>query len=384
MADVWPFRPVPNSIEGFSFYTDVMRGGTGERRVASREARKVLAFSYTTRERMAGRMADALRTGRLLDWLVPSWAEATQVPTILSPTMIIAVEPADWALVSQVLIWGGVDNWTLRTIEEYNGTEIVLTATVGKVYQNALVMPVYTGYLTSGLEVVKLTDGKQPGVDYNNANNLSVTFGIRTEEFPEPVAPALQFEGVPVVTQCGVPVPLNGGVDADVVYIDNTSGPVVLSPTNDLLAVRYGTLWRGATPEVRQAQREFIRWANGRDQSFYLAGWGRNLRLTTDAPVNAAYLFVRPLFPTLSRYVGQVVCMQDGNGPPLFSRITAAAQIGDAHRLTLQTPPGRGFATRAKVSFMRRVRLDSDTIEVTQVHGFYSELSLPLIEVPTT
>lgn len=381
MAEVWSFRPTRDMVETLSWFTNVMRAGTAERRVSVREARQGIALRYSTRDRMIGRMVDLLRTDLLEDWLVPVWFEATRATGILAGDTVITVDPSEYVDGGKVLIWAGTDDWTAADILTVGVGEITLTAAVGAGYTTALVMPLRLAYLSSGIEYTKVSNGRGIGSDYGAAHIAQLNFEFR-DEGPTGVAPTLLYSGVPVIKNCGVVTPLAASLTGDISFVDNEAGPVSLQYARQLLSVRYQTNWRMLTAQDRYDARSVLRWMNGRDSSFYISNWGQDLKLTAAALSAATTVRVRPLFPDVSRYVGKVLAITDANGAPIMRLITnATAELG-YHRLTVAAL-GRDIGLDARLSFLRRVRLDTDVVELNHVQGFVAETMLPLIEVST-
>ena len=381
MAEVWPFRPTRDMVETLSWFTNVMRAGTAEMRVSVRESRQGIALRYSTRDRIIGRMVDLLRTSLIEDWLVPVWFEATRATGILAGDTIVTVDPSNYVAGGKVLIWAGTDDWTERDILTVGVGSITLTAAVGTGYAAALVMPLRLAYISSGIEYTKLTNGRGIGSDYGAAHVAQINFEFR-DEGPAGVAPTLTYDDVPVIKNCGIVTPLAASLTGDINFVDNEAGPVSLQYARTLLSVRYQTNWRMLTAQDRYDARALLRWMNGRDKSFYISNWGQDLKLTAAAVSAATTVRVRPLFPDVFRYVGRVLAITDANGDPIMRVITdASAELG-YHQLTVAAL-GRDIGLDARLSFLRRVRLDTDVVEIGHVQGFVAETTLPLIEVST-
>ena len=382
MAEVWPFRPLRESQEVLSFFTDVMRTGSEEMRVSLRSARQQLAYQYSVRDRLSTAMSEAVTGGIADDWLVPLWFDAVLVnDVLLSDTEIPLVPVGEWQAGTSVILWAGVDDYRVLEIDNYVDGLLTFTTPVGETYDRAFLIPLRTGYLIEGLTNNRNSDAYARKSDWGGSNITQVNFGIR-EEVSDGVAPTLDYDYIPLIRNCGIITPLTNTVFGDVSYIDNQSGPVVLEQLRDLLTVRYQTAWRTRGADARLEMRQLIQWMRGRDESFYIANLGRNMLLAIAPLIGATSITIKPLLPDAADYIGRLITITNPVGEVEVREVTAAFVVtGPNHRLDFAEPLPSAYTLKAKVAFLRRVRLDTDTIEITHVQGFYSEVVLPLIGV---
>jgi hypothetical protein len=116
----------------------------------------------------------------------------------------------------------------------------------------------------------------------------------------------------------------------------------------------------------------------GRQASFWLPTWGRELQLQAAMTPGSAQIRVAPV-AELTAYVGRKILLEMPGGPR-FRTITAAVADGANHRLTISSNLGEPVPVGTKVHFLTLVRSDADRVEIE--HGaVFSEVTLPVLEV---
>lgn len=373
MADVWPFRPLPDSVEQLSWATDVMRTSASEMRVALRPARQGLIYSYSARDPLMGRMAEMIRAAPLGEWLVPVWWDASAWQPVGAAQTAIPVPPGEWA--GQALVWAGCDDWALVDVASQASGQITLAAPVGREFARAVVVPVRRCIAPAGISGARVTDGPFGG--RGGAQTAQIEW-LSREVVSEPSAPAPTHQGLPVWRACGLPEPASHRFTPPVAAIDTEMGPVVLEQLRETLRGRWTTSAVTTDRQRLRDMRGFLRFVNGRDRPFWLAGWAQDLRAEMPLAAHATVLSVQPVLP-LASYAGRVLAIDDGT--LTLHAVTGATEAGGLHVITLAAPLGRPVA-RARLSFARQVRLDTDLIELQHRHGFSARLTLPVAEIP--
>lgn len=368
----WPFPPLPESTEVLSWQTDVMTSAASEMRVSLRPARQVLSYGYNLRDPRTARAEALVRAAPRADYLVPIWNEATQVGAVSSSDTMLTVDTdADYRAGQPLIVWGGCDDYAIRAVASVGSGTVTLDGPVGKAFTSAQVMPLRVCYLSdSGFSSNRLFERGVSGVN--------VTF-VSRDEPPAGATAFPQYLGLDLVSKCGVVEPLASSLVPPTAYVDNELGQVALEAVRDVMPARFTMVWRFRGLEKLWERRRWLHSIRGRDRAFWLTDWQTDL--TLQAPIGAAAttILVAPLLPRVADYVGRHILIDDGTETP--RQITAAVKSGLNHQLTIAAV-GRTVPTTARVSFLRKVRLDSDTIELAHRHGFYTATRLPLIEVP--
>jgi hypothetical protein len=153
---------------------------------------------------------------------------------------------------------------------------------------------------------------------------------------------------------------------------------VVIEPLRDVFERGETITLKAQGASERQALRRWLWSLRGRQASFWLPTWGRELQLQAAMTSGSAQMRVAPV-ADLTAYAGRKVLLEMPGGAR-FRTITAAVAEGASHRLTISSNLGEPVPAGTKVHFLTLVRSDSDRIEIQ--HGtLASEVTLPVVEV---
>jgi hypothetical protein len=244
----------------------------------------------------------------------------------------------------------------------------VPTATVSA--GRVTVAPVRIGILASALEIERRRQ---------NEGTVSATFLLRdAADLTSSVLPS--YLEYPVQTDPSLTrTPITASLRRAVEYVDNGFGPVVIEPLRDVFDRGETITLKAQGPVERWALRRLLWSLRGRQASFWLPTWGRELQLQAAMTSGSAQMRVAPV-ASLTAYVGRKVMLEMPGGPR-FRTITAAVAEGSVHRLTISSNLGEPVPMGTKVHFMTHVRSDADRLEIE--HGaIASEVTLPVLEVP--
>jgi hypothetical protein len=231
------------------------------------------------------------------------------------------------------------------------------------------VAPIRAGVLTSAVEISRRRQG-----------DGTVTASFLLRDAPDLAAPTLpSYLGRPVQTDPSlVRRPLTASLRRAVEYVDNGFGPVVVEPVHDVFERGEAITLKGQGAAARHALRRWLCSLRGRQASFWLPTWGRELQLRAAMTAGSVLMRVAPVAPITS-YVGRKI-MVEMPSALRFRTITAAIAEGADHRLTLSSNLGEPVALGTKVHFLTMVRSDADRVEIQ--HGAVaSEVTLPVVEV---
>lgn len=231
------------------------------------------------------------------------------------------------------------------------------------------VAPVRAGVLTSAIEVTRRrqSDGM-----------VTASFLLRDAlDITAPVLPT--YLGRPVQTDPSlVRRPLSASLRRVVEYVDNGFGPVVVEPMRDVFERSETITLKAQGPTTRQLLRRWLWSLRGRQASFWLPTWGRELQLRAAMTSGSVLMRVAPIAP-LAAYHGRPI-MLEMPGALRFRTITAAIYEGNDHRLMLSSNLGEAVPIGTKVHFLTAMRADADRVEIR--HGaVVSELTLLVVEL---
>lgn len=380
MPELWPFPAAQEITEVLEWRTDVLLSRAGEQRIALRSRpREIVTFQHRCDALSMARAAELVRAGFVGEWRVPLWHMAVQ-PTadVAQGATEIAVDTTlvDFRAGDAVAIAVDGSETSIAEITYVEADRLVLleppstplpAATVDAA--RITVAPVRAGVLSAPVEIARRRQ---------NDGMITATFLLRDAlDLSAPVMPS--YLGRPIQIDPSLTrSPITASLRCAVEYVDNGFGPVVVEPLRDLFERGEAITLKAQGAAERWALRRWLWSLRGRQTSFWLPTWGRELQLRVAMTSGSTLMRAAPV-AELADYVGRAILFEMPSGFR-FRTINAAVADGADHRLTLSSNFGEPVAIGTKVHFLTLVRSDADRIEIR--HGAVaSEVTLPVVEV---
>ncbi|UWQ90402.1 VWA domain-containing protein [Rhodobacteraceae bacterium M382] len=171
--------------------------------------------------------------------------------------------------------------------------------------------------------------------------------------------------------------PLRDTIAQTIETIDNGFGPIVIEPTRAYLQRRSTLTFLDYGRQIAWSRRRWLHSLCGRQRSFWLPTWGRELVLQADVLADDDFLIVAPTFD-LATWINRHVMIDMPTGG-IFRQVTAASFEALGHRLTM-VPPGVDIPADTPVHVLTKMRLDTDRIELEH-SATRTAMSATVIEV---
>ena len=377
---LWPFPAAQEITEVLEWRTDVLTSRAGEQRIARRpRPREIVTLRHRLDALGMARTAELARAGFAGDWQVPLWHMALQPAADLvqgATEIPIDTTVADFRAgdLSTIAVDGG--EAVSAEIASVQSDRLILAEPLllqlsGPVVagQRITVTPIRAAVLTSAIEVARRRQG-----------DGTVTASFLLRDAPDLTAPALPiYLGRPVQTDPSlVRRPLTASLRRAVEYVDNGFGPVVVEPLRDVFERGEAITVKAQGPTARHALRRWLWSLRGRQASFWLPTWGRELQLRAAMTSGSVLMRVAPI-AKLAGYVGRPILLEMPS-TLRFRTITAVIAEGADHRLALSSNLGEPVPITTKVHFLAAMRADADRVEI-QHGGVACEVTLPVVEV---
>ena len=377
---LWPFAPAQEITEVLEWRTDVLQARAGEQRIALRaRPREIVTFRHRLDALGMARAAELVRAGFTGEWHVPLWHMAVQPDADLAQgaaEVLLDTGVSDFRAggLAAIAVDGG--DAALAEIAAIQSDRLILAEplilqlpALTVAARRITVVPVRAGVLTSAVEIVRRRQGD---------GTVSSSFLLRYA--PELAAPTLPtYLGRPVQTDPSlVRGPLSASLRRAVEYVDNGFGPVTVEPLHDVFERSEAITLKARGPTARQALRRWLWSLRGRQTSFWLPTWGRELQVRAAMTSGSVLMRVAPV-AMVAAYVGRPIIVEM-LGALRFRTITAAITDGLDHRLALSSNLGEPVPIGTRGHFLTAVRADADRVEIQ--HGAVaSEVTLPVVEV---
>ncbi|MFN8828879.1 MAG: hypothetical protein ACK5W0_03325 [Labrys sp. (in: a-proteobacteria)] len=377
---LWPFPAAQEITEVLEWRTDVLQSQAGEQRIALRSRpREIVTFQHRCDALGMARAAELVRAGFVGEWRVPLWHTAVQ-PTadVAQGATEIAVDTTtvDFRVEDAVAIAVDGREASLAEIANVEGDRLILAESLATQLPAAsvaaariTVAPVRSGIPSAPVEIARRRQ---------NDGMVTATFLLR--DAPDLTAPALPtYLGRSVQTDPSLTrSPITASLRRTVEYVDNGFGPVVVEPLRDLFERGEAITLKAQGAAERWALRRWLWSLRGRQTSFWLPTWGRELQLRAAMTSGSTLMRVAPV-AELAAYVGRAILLEMPSGLR-FRTINAAVADGADHRLTLSSSFGEPVPIGTRAHFLTLVRSDADRIEIR--HGAVaSEVTLPVVKV---
>lgn len=382
MPELWPFPAAQEITEVLEWRTDVLQSQAGEQRIALRSRpREIVTFQHRCDALGMARAEGLARAGFVGEWQVPLWHMAVQ-PTadVAQGATEIAVDTtlADFQVGDAVAIAVDGRDAAMAEIADVEADRLILVEPLGAQLPAATVAatriavaPVRSGLLSAPVEIAR-----------RRQNDGMVTANFLLRDAPDLSAPVMPtYLGRPVQTDPGLTrSPITASLRRAVEYVDNCFGPVVVEPLRDMFERGEAITLKAQGAAERWALRRWLWSLRGRQVSFWVPTWGRELQLRAAMTAGSTLMRVTPV-TDLAAYVGRAILLEMPSGLR-FRTITTAVADGADHRLTLSSNLGEPVGVGTKVHFLTLVRSDADRIEIR--HGAVAiEVTLPVVEVLT-
>jgi von Willebrand factor type A domain len=172
--------------------------------------------------------------------------------------------------------------------------------------------------------------------------------------------------------------PLRDTIGQTVEMVDNGFGPVVIEPTRSYLQRRSTITFSDYGAANQWSRRRWLHSLRGRQRSFWLPTWGRELVLQVDIASDDDFLIAAPDLD-LSTWINRHIMIDLPTGG-MFRQITTASFDALGHRLAI-TPPSVDIPVNTPVHVLTKMRMDTDRIELEH-NATRTAVSATVIEVP--
>lgn len=373
---VWPFSPQQGYSEGLEWLTDVMRSKTSEQRVAMRDApRQSFDYRYIFDDHQVSR-ARAMAVGwAQRQFGLPVWNEAAYVGTVQAgvTTLTVDTTAADYRAGDALLVWTSDNDFEAIVVNEIRPNEVDVALPVSKTYNGAFIMPMRYARST---EMSIIRSGNAYGKVRTQftvvANkNLGASIGLPT------------YKDLPVLTDVMIDV---GGYEEKIVkevsVLDNKMAAAVMDSMFNSTDQYFMVSWDLKSKEEVWRVRRFLHSLRGKQKPFWLPTQTRDMTLTAAVDPSATGIKVKKFGGSLFYHTKDIQILQ-ADCTRTFHSVEGIADDGLDENLTLSSSAGItvAVAQNPKISFMYKVRLDVDRVEINYQTSSHVTIRVPVKEV---
>ena len=374
---IFPFMPQHGVDEALEWKTDVIRAKAKEQRIALRDApRQSLGYTYFMNDRQVSRSRAMHYGWAQRQFGVPVWTELDYVGPLASGTDIIGVDTtkADYRVGAPALVWQDDETFEALTITAVTAGSISFDVGTKIAFDAAYVCPVRYGRSANGISYKRgANDLIEADVDFNILLNTDIgaSAGLPTHA------------GLDVLTD----VIYNLGshderVERNVTIIDNGMAATYADALYTTTDQHFTVSFQFKTRADLQRIRKWLHQLKGKWKAFWLPGLSPDLELVLDAASSASALDVKTIAYPLY-YTTRTIQIVRKNGVRTFHNVLRGVTVGQTDTLSLDAAIGTAvsMANVDYISFMYKVRLDVDRVEIKHEENNFATLRFPVIEV---
>lgn len=376
---LWPFIPQDTFEEKLQWQTDILKSKNNEQRLALRSApRQVFSYNYLLNERQFSKAkAISSKWGNKI-YGVPVWAESTYITSTLSigqPVIYFDTRFSDYRANGIAVLWSSDDLYEIINIEEVFDDRIVLSSGLENTWSNCIIAPCRQGRSLNGINY-----SRSAVKDVRAKAEFTITDNVDLSD----EGSFITYRSAPVLTDRSVVVgDLSEILSESLEYFDNGSGPIEIETSSNILNSTQTISFIKGTYQSIWNLRTWLHARKGRQRSFWLPSWNRDIIITNDVISTDTRITIENIGYSLYYSVKDIMIVLN-NGTKIFKRILSGNEIPGGEELTLSEAIGTSFNTTDVdfISFISHVRLDSDEITLSHDSNKTVKMSVTVKETP--
>lgn len=372
----WYFVPQRTYSEWLEWMTDILRSYNGEQRLALREApRQGISYDFHMTQHQFSKAKSMLAAWAHFPFGVPIWKDMQYAGVLSTASLSVDIDTTerDYRAEETVFIWESEENNEAVQVDSVTTTTVTFKTEITGTYTKAFIMPVREGKLLNGASFGRTASGLA-------LSNLDFTI---TKSVDLALSTYPQYRGFDVFTDCRVLLnSLPELIYRETTKVDSGKNRIFTDPVNSFERHSQTITWLCKNRSQLWEAREWLHSRYGKQKSFWLPSWNKDL-VVTETIGDAAVTF--RTVPT-NYYVYQTVSdirmeLTDGS---IFYRRVLGSTSGVGYE-TMEIDSAFGVIIEpedvVRCSFMSHVRLNSDRIEIQHLDAGVVTIIAPVIEV---
>lgn len=376
---VWPWMPQTLHNENLEWKTDLLPTFSNEQRLALRAAPRQ-DFSYTFQlDNAQFSKAKAIAT----QWSqrvygIPVWSELTRLGPLSQGASILYFDTtnADYRSNDIIIVWESDTKFVaVETLGVLPG-QITLKLPLETSYSNAYVAP---------MRFVRTYNGVNFKRSPSDVIVATSTFSVTQNTDLGSAVGYTQYRSRDVVLEPLMALSdMSEKISRSMDLFDNGSGPILIDVTSGYVRSSKSIVFDTLDRASRWTARKWIHSRRGKQKSFWIPSWNRDLIMLEDVGSAATSITVRPIGYPLYYGVTDIM-IEKSNGTRIFARVLSSSVDANGNELlnlSAQVGQAINVVDVAFISFMSLVRFDSDSIRLQHSYSGRTTTTIPVVEVP--
>jgi hypothetical protein len=376
---IWPFIPQTKHKETLEWKTDIMPSFNVEQRMAMRLApRQSFSHDFHLDPYQFSRAKAIATQWSHRTYGLPVWSELAHVGDISAGATEILLDTtvSDFRNNDIVVIWESDTKVVAVEITEVANDRVTLKLPLTTNCTNAYVAPMRFATTPEGVTFSRGTGEQvQASVTFQVKNNVDLGASVG---YPT-------YRDRDVLTERTLVVgDLSERISRSMDFFDNGSGPIEQDVTTGWVSSRKAITFSPLTRSERWRVRRWLHRIRGRQGSFWLPSWNRDIELLEDIGSTASAITVKYFGYTLYYGVTNIM-VQLKSGAKYFARVLSSSNaVADKEVLVLEAPIGVTITVPEvdMICFLSHCRLDADRIEISHEYNGQITTNIAVTETP--
>lgn len=375
---VWPFTPQSDLLESVEFKTDILTTKAAEQRIALRTQPRVgYQGTFFLDETNFSFVKAVMSQWGHRKFAFPLWPEATFVGALSFGTSSISVDTTRTSYVAgaPVVIYQTSALYEAAEVSSLTASSLELKHPLVNGYTGAYVLPAAFAVADGGVSVERGASQQLVG--------RALFLSTSTVDLSADTGKS-QLRGADLYLDRNMVVSsVAETLYTDVEVLDNSFGVRVLMPQRDFSEHKQVLSFDCQTRDQLWEAKQWLYSLKGRQKSFFLPSWNRDLIPVSDLTGADTTLLVHSINYHLY-YAEKDIIFFLSDGTYLVKQATAGSDAGGGlESITLDSSIGQEIplSDLDRICFLSHVRLDSDRFEVHYT-GSGATIVVPVKEVP--
>jgi len=375
IGTLWTNVPQMNFVEVVEWKTDVIRTKSSEQRVSIRTTpRQLFELNFILTPQQFNEMRRIVYVGTQSISEMPIWSQRLYFAGVAPGSSVLAVPRSNHCFVNNdkaVVIYPNMAI-SIVDVTAVTDTHVTLSQSTSD-YPEFWLLPMRKVFVLSGGEF------KREG---NEVITGSITFEMQKAIACTKASPFTAYAGMDVMTDRSIVV---SSMKEKLIWetddVQFTTGSMRRFKKYDRPEYQSTISWEFRNLGERMRVLPWVNSLRGKQRAFWLPSWNKDFELHSSVVSNSTTITVKSLGPYVEGTLH--IMLQSKAGVRYYRQVTSVNRTVSPPTMTLNQSIGVNIAVNdvGIICMLRKVRLDSDRLEIQHVSNGMSTLTVPVVEV---
>lgn len=376
---MWPWMPQINHEEKMEWKTDILPSFNNEQRLALRTSpRQEFTFTFQMGPEQYSKAKAICTQWSQRVYGIPVWSELTRVGPLAagSTQVVFDTSNADYRDNDIIILWESDTKFSAVETLEVLSDRINLKLPTEVSYSDVYVAP---------LRFARTYNGTSFKRNSHDITVVSSTFTVTQNKDLGASVGYIQYRGRDVLLEPLLALEdISERISRSLDLFDNGSGPVFVDIQGKYVRNTKVVVFDTLDRTERWKARKWIHSRRGKQKSFWIPSWNRDLILLEDAGSTSSSIVVKSIGYSLYYGVTDIM-IQKKDGSRILSRVLSSSTDASGNEvLNLSSQLGVSVLVSSVdfICFLSLVRFDTDSIQLKHTYSGRATTNIPVVEVP--